>query len=83
MNMKKIEATGTIDEHGQVTFDQSVVITEPRNITVIFWIPEEESEPIKLISKEEIIDDIIQGLHEGLTGKGLPLSALWDDVDAD
>jgi hypothetical protein len=26
---------------------------------------------------------IIQGLHEAITGKTVPLSALWDEVDAD
>ncbi len=74
--------TGTIDKDGVVTFDEEVTISEPQAVTIIFNAGIEASKP-ELKTQQELTDKIIQGLHEAITGKTVPLSALWDEVDAD
>lgn len=32
---------------------------------------------------EIVIEGIIQGLHEALTGKTIPLSEIWEGIDAE
>lgn len=77
------EVTGTINKDGFVTFDEEIEITEPQNVTIIFRGTNQDSQPVKLKTQQELTDKIIQGLHEAITGKTVPLSALWDEVDAD
>jgi hypothetical protein len=74
--------TGTIDKNGFVTFDEEVTIAEPQAVTIIFNSVSETSKPA-LKTQQELTDKIIQGLQEAITGKTVPLSALWDEVDAD
>jgi hypothetical protein len=75
--------TGTIDKNGVVTFDEEVTISEPQAVTIIFNTGDEASKPARLKTQQELTDKIIQGLQEAITGKTVPLSALWDEVDAD
>jgi len=77
------EVTGTINKDGFVTFDEEIEITEPQNVTIIFRATNQDIKPVKLKTQQELTDKIIQGLHEAITGKTVPLSALWDEVDAD
>jgi hypothetical protein len=77
------EVTGTINKDGFVTFDEEIEITEPQSVTIIFRASNQDSKPAKLKTQQELTDKIIQGLHEAITGKTVPLSALWDQVDAD
>jgi hypothetical protein len=77
------QVTGTINKDGFVTFDEEIEITEPQNVIIIFKATNQDSKPPKLKTQQELTDKIIQGLHEAITGKTVPLSALWDEVDAD
>jgi hypothetical protein len=77
------EVTGTINKDGFVIFDEEIEITEPQNVTIIFRGTNQDRKPAKLKTQQELTDKIIQGLHEAITGKTVPLSALWDEVDAD
>ncbi len=77
------QVTGTINKDGFVTFDEEIEITEPENVTIIFRGTNQDSKPVKLKTQQELTNKIIQGLHEAITGKTVPLSALWDEVDAD
>lgn len=77
------KVTGTINKDGFVTFDEDIEIREPQHVTIIFTGTNEDSKPALLKTQQELIDDIIQGLHEAITGKTVPLSALWNEVDAD
>lgn len=77
------EVTGIINKDCFVTFDEEIEITEPQNVTIIFKGTNQDSKPAKLKTQQELTDEIIQGLHEAITGKTVPLSALWDEVDAD
>jgi hypothetical protein len=77
------EVTGIINQDGFVIFDEEIEITEPQNVTIIFRANNQDSKPQNLKTQQELTDQIIQGLHEAITGKTVPLSALWDEVDAD
>jgi hypothetical protein len=74
------EVTGTINKDGVVTFDEEIEIVEPQRVKIVF---ENIKADGKLKSQQELTDKILQGLHEAITGKTVPLSALWDEVDAD
>ena len=67
------EVTGTINKDGFVTFDEEVEITEPQNVTIIFRATNQDSKPAKFKTQQELTDEIIQGLHEAITGKTVPL----------
>jgi aromatic ring-opening dioxygenase LigB subunit len=77
------EVTGTINKDGVVTFDEEIIITEPQAVTIIFKTTEQNNKHVNLKTQQELTDKIIQGLHEAITGRTVPLSALWDEVDAD
>ena len=77
------EVTGTINKDGIVTFDEEVIITETQSVTIVFKTNSKDDRPAKLKTQQELTDKIIQGLHEAIIGKTVPLSALWDEVDAD
>ena len=78
------EVTGTINKDGIVTFDEEVIITETQSVTIVFKTnSKKDDRPVKLKTQQELTDKIIQGLHEAIIGKTVPLSALWDEVDAD
>ena len=77
------KVTGTINKDGIVTFDEEVVITETQSVTIVFKTNSKDDRPAKLKTQQELTDKIIQGLHEAIIGKTVPLSALWDEVDAD
>ena len=77
------EVTATINKDGVVTFDEEVIITESQSVKIVFKTNTKDNQPIKPKTQQELTDKIIQGLHEAITGKIVPLSALWDEVDAD
>jgi hypothetical protein len=80
MNMLDREITGMINKDGVVTFDEEIEIVEPQRVKIVF---ENVNADSKLKTQQELTDRILQGLHEAMTGKTVPLSALWDEVDAD
>jgi hypothetical protein len=55
----------------------------PRRVRVIVLIPEDDEADPDETPTETILDGIRQGLHEALTGKTIPLSQMWEGIDAD
>ncbi len=81
--MKAIETTATINEIGQLTLDKFLDIIKPQHVRVIILMTEhEESDPDET-SDEVVIEGIRQGLHEAFTGKTIPLSQMWEGIDAE
>ena len=80
--MKAIEATATINESGQLTLDQSLGVTKPQRVRVIVLMSEEDEEDPDETPTEIVIEGIRQGLHEALTGQTIPLSEMWEGIDA-
>ena len=77
------EVTGTINKDGVVNFDEEITIVKSQAVTIIFKTTERNNKPVDLKTQQELTDKIIQGLHEAIAGKTVPLSALWDELDAD
>ena len=81
--MKAIETTATINDLGQLTLDDPLVLTKSRRVRVIVLIPEDDDSNPDENPDEIILDGIRQGLHEAFTGQTIPLSQMWDGIDAD
>ncbi|MEC4982729.1 MAG: hypothetical protein SAJ37_17875 [Oscillatoria sp. PMC 1068.18] len=79
--MKAIETTATINENGELTLDRSLNI-KPQRVRVIVLISEAEEE-FDETPTEIIIEGIHQGLNEAFTGQTIPLSQMWDGIDAE
>jgi len=79
--MKAIEVTGTLNQNGELLLDQPLEVEYTGRVQITVLIPEselDEDEP-----REKILEDIRQGLYEAITGQTLPLSQMWDDIDAE
>ncbi|VXD13543.1 conserved hypothetical protein [Planktothrix serta PCC 8927] len=81
--MKAIETTATINESGQLTLDQSLGITKLQRVRVIVLIPEDDEVDPNETPTEIVIEGIRQGLYEALTGQTIPLSEMWEGIDAE
>ena len=81
--MKAIETTATINENGEFTLDKSLEVTKPQRVRVIVLLSEEDEIDPDETPTEIVIEGIRQGLHEALTGQTLPLSEMWEGIDAE
>ncbi|MFB2896644.1 hypothetical protein ACE1CI_27345 [Aerosakkonemataceae cyanobacterium BLCC-F50] len=81
--MKAIETTATINENGELTLDKSLEVTKPQRVRVIVLLSEEDEIDPDETPTAIVIEGIRQGLHEALTGQTLPLSEMWEDIDAE
>jgi len=81
--MKAIETTATINDLGQLTLDDPLKPIKSRRVRVIVLIPEEDEPDPDETSDETILEGIHQGLHEAFTGQTVPLSQMWQGIDAD
>jgi hypothetical protein len=83
--MKAVETTATINEQGQLTLDRSLGVTKPQRVRVIVLMTEEEegeTDPDETPT-EVVIQGIHQGLYEALAGQTIPLSEMWEGIDAE
>ena len=80
--MKAIETTATINESGELTLDRSLGATKPQRVRVIVLMIEEGEEDPDETPTEIAIEGIRQGLQEALTGQTIPLSQMWEGIDA-
>ncbi|PSB14729.1 hypothetical protein C7B65_25945 [Phormidesmis priestleyi ULC007] len=81
--MRAIEATATIDESGQLTLDRSLDVTKPQRVRVIVLLSEDDDPDPDETPTETMIEGIHQGLREALAGQTIPLSKLWEGIDAE
>ena len=81
--MKAIETTATITDLGQLTLDEPLTPTQSRRVRVIVLIPEDEEPDPHETPDEAILEGIRQGLYEAFTGQTIPLSQMWEGIDAD
>jgi hypothetical protein len=81
--MKAIETTATINEVGQLTLDKSLTVTKAQHVRVIILMTEDDESDPDETPDEVIIEGIRQGLHEAFTGKTIPLSEMWEGIDAE
>ncbi len=81
--MKAIEVTATIDEQGQLAFDQPLELTQRRRVRVIVLVSEENEPDPDDTPDSVVVEGLRQGLQESLTGRTVPLSQMWDGIDPD
>jgi hypothetical protein len=85
--MKAIEVTGKIDSQGNLILDQPIQgTTYPHQVTVIVLVPEpaesEEFDPDDT-PVEEIKASLRRALQQAKAGQRLPLSQMWEGIDAE
>lgn len=85
--IKAIEVTGKIDQQGNLVLDEPIQgNTYPHQVRVIVLVPEQaEVEQIDLDDTpiEEIKASLRRALHQAKTGQTIPISELWDGIDAE
>lgn len=81
--MKAIETTATINENGELTLDKSLEVTKPQRVRIIVLLSEEDEIDPDQTPTEIVIEGIRQGLYEALTGQTIPLSEMWEGIDAE
>lgn len=81
--MKAIETTATINESGQLTLDKSLESIKPQRVRLIVLISEDDETDPDETPTEIVIEGIHQGLRQALIGQAIPLSAMWEGIDAE
>ena len=74
--MKAIETTGTVDKQGQLSLDKPLDINHSTRVRIIVLVSEEQ----ELSSPQE---SFRQGWQDVIQGNTIPVSQLWDGIDAD
>lgn len=77
--MKAIEVMATVNEQGQLSLDQPLIVDNTR-VRVIVLLSEEVQDEELLESAQE---SFRQGWYDAMTGNTLPVSQLWQEIDAD
>jgi hypothetical protein len=83
--MKAIEVTGKIDSQGNLVLDEPIQgTTYPHQVRVIVLVPEqlEEVDPDDT-PVEEIKASLRRALQQAKAGQRLPLSEMWEGIDAE
>jgi hypothetical protein len=81
--MKAFETTATVNEIGQLTLDKSLGVTKSQRVRVIILMTEDDEADPDETPTEIVIQGIRQGLYEALAGQTIPLSEMWDGIDAE
>ena len=81
--MKAIETTATIDERGQLSLDSPLEANINQRVRVIVLITEDEALDPDDTPKAVVLQDLRAGLEEALSGQIIPLSQMWDGIDAE
>jgi hypothetical protein len=84
--MKAIEATGTVDDQGNLALDQPVIDSTPGRVRVIILYSEKDLEEAEQnlddTPLEEIKESLRRALQEAKSGQRIPISQMWDGIDA-
>lgn len=81
--MKAIETTAIVDEQGQLSLDSPLKVSLNQRVRVIVLIAEDETVNADDTPKEVVFQELREGLEEALSGQTLPLSQMWDGIDAE
>lgn len=84
--MKAIEVMGTVDEQGQLSLDVPLIVDQHTRVRVIVLLPEkldkENNQEDEEIS-ESAVESFRQGWYDAMMGNTLPVSQLWEGIDAE
>jgi bifunctional DNA-binding transcriptional regulator/antitoxin component of YhaV-PrlF toxin-antitoxin module len=83
--MKAVKRMATIDEQGQLTFENpigiDIDISQNSRVEVIVLIP--EAEPLENQTQAEVLGDFRQAWHEAMNGQTIPAAQLWEGLKND
>ena len=84
--MKAIEVTGVVDDKGNLSLDNPVVIAPHSRVRVIVLYSEEavghdEQDPDDT-PLEEIKVSLRRALEESKSGQRIPIAQMWEGIDA-
>jgi hypothetical protein len=79
--MKAIEVMATVDEQGQLSLDSPLSVDKHSRVRVIILVSEEAQEDEEI--SESAIESFRQGWHDAMTGNTLPVSQLWEGINAE
>ncbi|WP_026731725.1 type II toxin-antitoxin system RelN family antitoxin [Fischerella sp. PCC 9605] len=79
--MKAIEVKGTVDEFGQLSLDEPLTLAKHSRVRVIVLITEENEEDEEIV--ESASESFRQGWHDAMSGNTVPISQLWEGIDAE
>jgi hypothetical protein len=80
--MKAIEVMGTVDDQGQLSLDVPLIVDKHTRVKVIVLLSEEADKEDEEIS-ESAIESFRQGWYDAMRGNTLPVSQLWEGIDAE
>ena len=78
--MKAIEVTGTVNNEGQLSLDKPLTVDKFTRVRVIVLLSDADSDEELLESPQESFH---QGWRDVVAGNTLPVSQLWDGIDAE
>jgi hypothetical protein len=83
--MKAIEVTGKIDAEGNLLLDEPIrETTYPHQVRIIVLVPEPtEAEDPDDTPTEEVKASFRRALQQANEGQRLPLSQMWEGIDAE
>lgn len=80
--MKQIEVMATVNEQGQLSLDQPLTVDKHTRVRVIVLFTENEEVQVEELV-ESAQESFRQGWYDAMTGNTLPVSQLWQGIDAD
>ena len=63
--------------------DRALGATKPQRVRLIILMSEDDEADPDETPTEVAIEGIRQGLHEALMGQTIPLSVMWEGIDAE
>jgi hypothetical protein len=83
--MKAIEATGTIDQKGNLSLEQPVDVAANSRVRVIILYGEESIESTAEDPDDTPLEEVKASLRRALTeakaGKRIPIAQMWEEAD--
>jgi len=81
--MKAIETTATINDQGQLSLDFPLEVGSNRRVRVIVLIAEADDLDPEDTPDDVVLEGLREGLQEALAGQIIPVSQMWDGIDAE
>ena len=82
--MKAIEVTGVVDNQGNLSLDQPVIIAARGRVRVIILCSEEfveEEQDPDDTPLEEVKASLRKALEESRSGQRIPIAQMWEGID--
>ena len=79
-DMKAIEMMAMVDDQGQLSLDRPLMVDANQRVRVIVLIDEEDAVDTPDV---DVLEGLREGLKEALAGETIPVSNMWDGIDAE